>query len=210
MKRLMLALAATSALTLGAAAAQAQPWMSINERQDRMESRIEAGVRSGDLTRIEARQLRADFHALARLEARYRMNGLSAWERQDLDRRFDELSMRIRMERADADDRNWRGDRGWFGGRGWTDERGQWVSLERRKMQLDRRIEQGLRNGQLTPAEAARLRADFDQIARVEYRYRRGGLTPAEMADLDRRFDLLAAQIRWERRDGQRYGYSRY
>src|SRR5687767_7602698 len=111
MRMLTLALAATSALTLSAAAAQAQTWLSINDRQERLESRIEAGIRSGDLTRVEARQLRYDFNALARLEARYRVNGLSAWERQDLDRRFDQLSMRIRMERADAQDRN----RGGFG-----------------------------------------------------------------------------------------------
>jgi hypothetical protein len=206
MKMLSLALAATSVLALGAGAAAAQSWMSINDRQDRLETRIEAGVRSGDLTRVEARQLRADFDALARLEARYRVNGLSAWERQDLDRRFDELSMRIRMERADVQERD--GGPGWFGGRGLTDNRGQWVSLERRKIQLDRRIERGLENGRLTPNEAARLRADFDAIARLEYRYRRGGLTAAEMADLDRRFDVLAARIRFERQDGQRYGYN--
>ena len=210
MKKLSLVLAATTALALSAGAATAQSWLSINDRQQRLETRIEAGIRSGDLTRVEARQLRADFNALARLEARYRVNGLSAWERQDLDQRFDELSMRIRMERADLDERDFRGGVGWFGGRGWTDNRGQWVSLERRKMQLDRRIERGLENGQLTAIEAARLRADFDRIARLEYRYRRGGLTPAEMADLDRRFDVLAARIRFERQDGQRYGYNRY
>jgi hypothetical protein len=214
MRKLSLALAATTALALSAGAAAAQPWAPIDTRLDRLESRIEAGVQSGQLTRYEARQLRADFNALVNLENRYQANGLSPWERADLDRRFDQLRLRIRMERTDADDRNWRGndraDLGWFGGRGWTDNRGQWVSLERRKMQLDRRIDQGLRNGQLTQREAARLRFEFNQLARVEYRYRRGGLTPAEMADLDRRFDVLAAQIRFERRDGQRYGYNRY
>jgi hypothetical protein len=214
MRKLTLALAATTALALSAGAAAAQTWVSIDDRIARLDNRIDAGVQSGQLTRFEARQLRADFNALVNLETRYEVNGLSAWERQDLDRRFDQLRMRIRMERTDADDRNWRGDNrvvtGWFGGHGWTDTRGQWVSLERRKVQLDRRIDQGLRNGQLTPREAARLRAEFNTLARVEYRYRRGGLTGAEMADLDRRFDTLAAQIRFERRDGQRYGYNRY
>jgi hypothetical protein len=100
---------------------------------------------------------------------------------------------------------------GWFGGRGWYDDRGEWVHIERRKMQLDRRIENGLRNGQLTPREAARLRSEFNDIARMEYRYSRNGLTPREMASLDRRFDRLAQQIRWERRDDdRRYGYNRW
>lgn len=100
---------------------------------------------------------------------------------------------------------------GWYGGRGWYDDRGEWVHIERRKMQLDRRIDNGLRNGQLTRREAHRLRSEFNDIARMEYRYSRNGLSPREMAALDRRFDRLAAQIRWERRDDdRRYGYNRW
>ena len=162
-------------------------------------------MRNGDLTRAEARSIRNDYQALADLEARYRVNGLSSWERSDLDRRMDQLSMRVRFERNDQQE-------GWYGGRGWNDDNGRWVSIDRRKMQLDRRIEQGLRSGQLTRSEAARLRADFNAIARVEARYRVDGLSAREMADLDRRFDTIAQAIRWERRDGERqygYGYSR-
>lgn len=100
---------------------------------------------------------------------------------------------------------------GWYGGNGWNDDRGEWVHIERRKMQLDRRIDQGLRSGQITNREARRLHDQFNDIARVEYRYSRNGLSRSEMADLDRRFDRLAAQIRWERRDDdRRYGYNRY
>ena len=206
MRKLILALGATTALGLSAGAATAQEWMPINLRQELLERRIEAGIRSGDLTRNEAVRLRDDFRDLARLESRYRVNGLSSWERSDLDRRFDVLSSRIRMQRADNQTRDW------FGGRDWRDERGQWVSIERRKVQLDRRIDRGLRSGQLTRREADRLRDEFNEIARMEYRYRRDGrLTLNERAALDREFDQLAAQIRWERTDRQRrYGYNRY
>lgn len=191
-----------SALALSAGAASAQTWHPVNHRLERLDERIDAGVRSGDLTRAEARNLRLQFDQLARLEARYQTGGLTAWERNDLDRRFDQLSMRVRFQRNDVQE-------GWYGGRGWTDNRGMWVSIDRRQAQLDRRIDQGLRSGRLTPAEAARLHAEFDEIARVEARYRSGGLSVAERSDLDRRFDRLAAEIRWERRDAQ-YGYSRY
>lgn len=211
MKTFALALAATTALTLSAGSAAAQGWMSINERQARLDDRIDAGVRSGDLTRNEALRLRDDFRDLARLEARYRYNGLSNWERGDLDRRFDTLSQRIRYERRDVQDRGDRFDRGWFGGRDWRDDRGRWVAIDRRQAQLDRRIEQGLRSGQLTRTEARRLRAEFREIVRLESRYRRGGLTNRELATLDRRFDQLAMQIRWERRDDdRRYGWNRW
>lgn len=203
MKKSILALMATTALTLSAGAAAAQGWMPIDQRQERLDARIDAGVRNGDLTRNEAVRLRGEFNAISNLEARYRANGLSTWERSDLDRRFDALSSRIRFERNDDQDRDW------FGGGNWTDNRGQWVSMERRKMQLDRRIDQGLRSGQLTRTEASRLRAEFDGIARVEYRYRANGLSSWEQADLNRRFDRLATQIRFERTDGnRRYGYN--
>ena len=205
MKRFALALAATTALTLTAGAASAQGWLPIDARQAMLDERIDTGIRNGDLTRGEAIRLRSEFQAIASLEDRYRMNGLSYAERRDLDQRFDQLSARIRFERNDSQDRDW------YGGRNWTDNRGRWVGIEQRKMQLDRRIDQGLRSGQLTDAEAARLRVQFNGIARIEYRYRMNGLSSWEQADLNRRFDQLAAQIRWERTDRQRdYGYNRY
>jgi hypothetical protein len=64
------------------------------------------GVRNGALSRREATTLRAAFRQIAQLEARYRRGGLSAWERQDLDRRFDRLSNQVREERRDNNNRN--------------------------------------------------------------------------------------------------------
>ncbi len=83
---------------------------------------------------------------------------------------------------------------------------GGWRNINQRQAQLDQRIDRGVRSGQLTRAEAARLRAEFRGIAALEARYRRSapGLTKAERADLDRRFDALSHQIRWERRDSER------
>jgi hypothetical protein len=85
--------------------------------------------------------------------------------------------------------------------RGGRDDYRGWQSINQRQANLDRRIDQGVRNGQLSRREAVRLRSEFNQIARLEARYRRGGLTQWERADLDRRFDRLSAQIRYERRD---------
>lgn len=184
--------AAASVLALSAGAASAQSWASVNQRQANLDARIEAGLRSGELTRAEAANLRADFRAVADLEMRYRANGLSQWERQDLDRRFDALSTRIRYDRNDRDDR-------WGGG--------GWVNINQRQAQLDRRIDQGLRSGQLTRNEAYRLRSEFQTIARLETRYRINGLSQWERADLDRRFDVLSDRIRDERSDRDRYSY---
>ena len=90
-------------------------------------------------------------------------------------------------------------------------DRGAYASMEQRKLQIDRRIQQGLRSGQLTRREAWQLRAEFNQIARLEARYRLNGLSAWEARDLDRRLDQLAMQVRYERRDDQRrYGYNDY
>lgn len=188
----LIAAAAASTLALTAGAASAQSWASINQRQVNLDSRIEAGVRSGELTRAEAANLRADYRAVADLEMRYRANGLSQWERQDLDRRFDSISTRIRYDRNDRDDR-WNG--------------AGWVNINQRQAQLDRRIDQGLRSGQLTRSEAYRLRGEFQTIARLETRYRVNGLSQWERADLDRRFDVLSDRVRLERSDRDRYSY---
>ena len=50
----------------------------------------------------EARDLLKEAEdSLLRLEANYRRGGLTAWERQDLDRRYDRLSAKVRYERND-------------------------------------------------------------------------------------------------------------
>ena len=166
-------------------------WQNINQRQANLDARIDAGVRSGDLTRQEAFVLRSDFRAVSNLEATYRRDGLSNWERTDLDRRFDALSDRVRFERNDRQDRN--------GGNGWQ-------NINQRQANLDRRIDQGVRKGKISRAEAYRLRADFQTIARLENRYRVNGLSNWERTDLDRRFATLSAKIKVEANDSNRYG----
>lgn len=84
---------------------------------------------------------------------------------------------------------------------GYNQNYGGWQSINVRQSNLDRRIDVGVRNGQISRREATRLRGEFTALLRLEANYRRGGLTTWERADLDRRFDRLSAQIRDERRD---------
>jgi len=189
MRKFLALAAAASALAIAApAAAQSYGgWQPINQRQAQLEQRIDAGVRTGQLTRGEAARLRVEFNDIARLEARYRAGGLSGWERADLDRRFDQLSQRIRYERRDNQGR---GD--------------AWTPINQRQRQLDARIDARVRDGSLTRTEAYRLRAEFNEIAALEARYRRGGLTMAERRDLDQRFDRLSARIHAQAHDRDR------
>ncbi|MEZ5958822.1 MAG: hypothetical protein R3C30_00140 [Hyphomonadaceae bacterium] len=188
MKKFLAMAVAASALAV-AAPASAQSWQSINQRQANLDARIDAGVRSGDLTRNEAVRLRSEFRDIARLEARYRAtNGLSLAERRDLDMRFDRLSAQIRFERNDRQDRN-----------------RNWQPINQRQNMLENRINAGIRSGRLDRREAYRLRVEFQQIANLEARYRRNGLSYAERRDLDRRFDRLTVQLNASLNDRDRW-----
>jgi hypothetical protein len=106
MKKILLSIAAVSAVAAATvpAAAMAQPYYGRGgDRVERLDHRIEVGLRNGTLSRNEAWRLRGDLRDVARLEARYSRDGLSRWERNDLDRRFDRLSAQIRIERRDRD-----------------------------------------------------------------------------------------------------------
>lgn len=92
--------AATLAVVLPSSAS-AQRWQPIQQRKANIEHRIDMGIRNRSLTRNEASRLRTRFANLQRLEYRYRRNGLTTWERRDLDRRYDQLSRSIRVQRHD-------------------------------------------------------------------------------------------------------------
>lgn len=80
-------------------------WQPIAQRKYNLDQRIDVGQRNGQLSRREASRLRTELNALVRLEYSYQRGGLSARERQDLDRRYDQLSRQIRAERRDYDNR---------------------------------------------------------------------------------------------------------
>lgn len=178
-----LALAAASIATLPGVA-DAQTWQSINARQANQLNRINLGLRNGALTQAEAANLRAQFAALNRLEQQYRSGGLTLRERQDLDRRFDALDRKIYVQKNDR-------------------QTAQWQSINARQTNQFNRINQGIRNGALTQAEATRLRSEFVALERLEARYRLGGLTLRERQDLDRRFDALERRIYVQKHDRQ-------
>lgn len=80
-------------------------WQQIAQRKFNLDRRIDQGERSRQLSRREATRLRNELNALVRLERSYLRGGLTMRERADLDRRYDRLSMQIREERRDHNNR---------------------------------------------------------------------------------------------------------
>ena len=77
---------------------------TIDRRQHRQRARVDAGVRSGELTQFEASRLRAEQAALRGEERLYRRTGggLAAWERRDLRRDLNRTSRDIRRQKNDG------------------------------------------------------------------------------------------------------------
>jgi len=84
-----------------------------------------------------------------------------------------------------------------------------WQPIAQRQMNIEQRIDQGVRRGDLTRPEAMRLRGEFRDLRRLEAHYRMtgGGLSPYERRDLDRRFDRLSQRVYAQRHDDQSRRY---
>ena len=80
-------------------------WQQIAQRKYNLDQRINQGERNRSLSRREATRLRGELNALVSLERSYQRGGLSARERNDLDRRYDRLALQVRAERRDNDNR---------------------------------------------------------------------------------------------------------
>lgn len=81
-----------------------------------------------------------------------------------------------------------------------------WQPINERQANIEQRINQGVRHGDLNRAEAQRLRAQFRDLSRLEAQYRRSGhgLDASERRDLNQRFDRLSQRVYAERHDPQR------
>jgi len=80
-----------------------------------------------------------------------------------------------------------------------------WQPINQRQANLERRIDQGIRSGQVTRQEAVMLRGRLHDLERLEVQYRRsgGGLDMRERRDLDARFDRLSQQVFAQKHDRQ-------
>lgn len=82
-------------------------WQPISQRKYNLDRRIDRGFANRALSRREASRLKAELNSLVRLEYSYQRGGLTRWERNDLDRRYDRLAAQVRYERRDNDGRRW-------------------------------------------------------------------------------------------------------
>ena len=113
MKKVLLSLAAVSAIAAAATPAAAahndrnvvSAHRLINQREAQLAQRIDRAIHRGQISRFEARALVNELRRIEVLEHRYGRNGLSRAEFADLNIRLDRLQAMLRHERRDDDRR---------------------------------------------------------------------------------------------------------
>jgi hypothetical protein len=161
----------------------------VNERQHNQQQRIRQGVRSGELTRVEAARLQRREAQIRLNEARARQSGgeFTPQERARIQHQLDHASQKIHQQKHDAQDRH----------------PNNGVN-ERQENQRDR-IRQGVQSGELTGVEAARLRREQAQIKLNEARARQSGgeFTHRERARIQRQLNRSNRHIYRQKHDRQ-------
>ncbi|MGE0627299.1 MAG: hypothetical protein AB7O43_05695 [Hyphomicrobiaceae bacterium] len=103
-----LVLAGATAVAATAASADIYRGKGVNARQSNQHARINAGIRNGSLTRLEAARLRAEQRRIVRYERQARADGhLSRGERLTLQRMQIRASQKIHHQRHDWQKRRW-------------------------------------------------------------------------------------------------------
>ncbi|MDP3403268.1 MAG: hypothetical protein Q8S03_01180 [Brevundimonas sp.] len=74
----------------------------LNAEQARLADRIDRAAYNGRISRREAQNLRWQLTEYQRIEWRYRRDGLSGWERRDLEQRLDRIRRDLREDRRDG------------------------------------------------------------------------------------------------------------
>ena len=148
------------------------------QRRAQLDTRIDAAVRDGSMSRSEADQIRREYDDIVRLEAQYAADGnVSQQQRNDLRARYRTLVQRVDNQGYAAN-----GD-------------GRWPPLASRNADFEQAVNDGLRTRRLTQAQATQLRSDWRALAQTEASYQRSGLDAREQNDLWARYNAIDRRL---------------
>ena len=185
-------LAGMSTLWLSAPAHARPLNPGVNAQQYHQQQRIGQGVRSGDLTRGEARHLEGEQRRIRQEERRYLSDGhLSRAERADLHRDQNRASRHIYNQKHDEQQRH-----------GWENRAMRDPGVNSSQYNQHDRIRGGMRDGSLTRQETKDLRGEQKSIRVEERQYKSDGvLTRDERQDLRQDQHLASQHIYQEKHD---------
>jgi hypothetical protein len=180
-----------------AAPAFAQTAATEVQRNVNQQTRIEAGLKSGQLSTAEAAKLERDQARISKAEQGALKDGkLSAKEERKIDRMQDAASADIHQQKHDG-------------------QTGNPDSASSQRMQADvqrnvnqqTRIENGIKSGELTNHEVAKLEKGEARISRKEAAAGKDGhVGAAEQHKIQRAENRESKRIRNQKHDGQQRG----
>jgi hypothetical protein len=169
----------------------------IQQRMQNQQQRIDQGINSGQLTPREAGRLEAEEARIKQDELRMKSDGnLTPAERQRLNRELDKSSGDIYRQKHDAQTANV--------GQGGAGGNVNDPNIQQRMQNQERRIQQGVNSGALTPKEAGKLEAREAKIKQDEARMKSDGkLTAKERNKLNKELDNASDRIYKQKHDRQ-------
>lgn len=151
----------------------------LQTQRTQFNTRIDAEVRSGSLTRANGDRLKAEYDEVVALETRYGADGrFTTQERNELADRYGAITQAL-------------SDGGWSGeGSGSAT-----LTVANGRADFDRRVDAAVSARRLSRTNGARLKADYASLVTVEAGYARDGISVREREDLDARLDALDARV---------------
>jgi hypothetical protein len=184
---LVTVLAASAAMAQGTGASQ-----EVIQRQANQQQRVEAGLKDGSLNVKEAGRIEKSEAGLDRMIARDEKNGISPREQAQINKRENAISHQIQADRANA-----------VHGNPASAGNQRMQADVQRNINQDKRIEAGVKNGQLSNKEVAGLERGQARVDRKEARAARNGkVTAAEQARVQRTENRQSRRIAREKHDG--------
>jgi hypothetical protein len=171
----------------------------VNQRERNQEGRIGQGAKSGQLTKDELDSLKAEQKAIRQEEKQYKSDGvLTKDERKDLHQDLNQASKDIYQQKHDAETQP---------GVKPADPKAPGTKdpgVNQRERNQEGRIGQGVKSGQLTPEETAKLQAEQKAIREEEKQYKSdGSLTKDERKDLQQDLNQASKDIYAEKHDAE-------
>lgn len=150
----------------------------LQTQRTRFNTRIDAEVRAGAISRADGDRLKAEYDEVVALETRYGADGrFTTQERNELADRYGAITQAL-------------SDGGYANGSGSTT-----LTVAAGRAEFDRRVDAAVSARRLSRTEGTRLKADYASLVTVEAGYARDGISARERDDLDARLDALDARV---------------
>ncbi len=168
---------------------------NIQNRITQLRSDANVAVQSGQISHNEFINMNAELDRISNMSASYSANGMTFGEAQALIGMLDTAAARLTNYGYGNVSQfpNYNPRPGAYG----------FANINERQAFIQRRIDQGVRNGRLNRFEADNLRAQLNRIGRDEANMRLGGLSGWERQKLLSRLDNLNNRVTNELNDGQ-------